>query len=220
MYSTLQKKNPDLPLYPITHESFEQFGRIIDGYDFTPWLDAMQNTPVPAEGTVYVPDLAELSLLPLASEVQQRLYGGMPIQVGYCNGTNSKMNAMEYHKTPELNVAATDLILLLADMRDIQNNTFDSSAVTAYYMPAGMACELHGTTLHFAPCCAREDGFQNVVVLPLGVNLPLEQPLESPTGEDKLLYMKGKWLIAHEESIPASKGAYVGITGKNLEVFF
>ena len=43
-------------------------------------------------------------------------FGEMEIQIGYCNGHNSMLNALEYHKSSEINVAATDAVLLLGSI--------------------------------------------------------------------------------------------------------
>ena len=218
MFSELLRKNPTLSLYPVTHESFCQYGRIITEYDFSRWLQTMEGIAVPDSGNVYVADEPKLSHTPLADSVQERLNGSMPIQVGYCNGNGSQLNALEYHKTPELNLAVTDLVLLLADIRDIENNTLNTALVKGYYLPAGTACELYGTTLHFAPCKVNDNGFQCVVVLPKGINQPLDHLPANAEGEEKLLWMQGKWLIAHPESELAKKGAFAGLTGVNLSV--
>ncbi|WP_085833077.1 DUF4867 family protein [Clostridium merdae] len=218
MFSELLKKNPTLSLYPVTHESFRQYGRIVTEYDFSSWLQTMAEIAVPDSGNMYVADEPRLSKSPLADAVKERLNGSMPIQVGYCNGNGSQLNALEYHKTPELNLAVTDLVLLLADVRDVENNTLDTSLVKGYYLPAGTACELYGTTLHFAPCKVSDKGFQCVVVLPKGTNQPLKQLPAKADGEEKLLWMQGKWLIAHPESELAQNGAYAGLTGVNLLV--
>ena len=43
--------------------------------------------PVP-EDVIYVPSVDELEALDVAKELQNRAYGGLPIQIGYCNGHN------------------------------------------------------------------------------------------------------------------------------------
>ena len=45
--------------------------------------------------------------------MKERAYGGLEIQIGYCNGNNKKLNAVEYHRSSELDIAVDDLILLL-----------------------------------------------------------------------------------------------------------
>lgn len=49
----------------------------------------------------------------LPDEMKERAYGGLEIQIGYCNGNNKKLNAVEYHRSSELDIAVDDLILLL-----------------------------------------------------------------------------------------------------------
>lgn len=220
MYTDLVKKNPALSLFPVTDESFRQYGRIVEEYDFTSWLETMEQIAVPESGNVYVADDPRLTNTELAAAVKEKLNGSMPIEVGYCIGNGSHLNALEYHKMPELDLAVTDLVLLLADARDIRGNTLDTALVKGYYVPAGTACELYGTTLHFAPCRVSDEGFKCVVVLPQGTNLPLKHLPENARGEERLLWMQGKWLIAHPESAPAKNGAYAGLTGKNIQVFY
>ena len=77
---------------------------------------------------------------------------------------------------------------------------------------------MYETTLHFAPSRVEDSGFRCVVILPDGTNLPLDSIPEPKNEEDSLLWMRNKWLIAHKESVPASKGACVGITGRNPEL--
>ena len=36
--------------------------------------------------------------------------------------------------------------------------------------------------------------------------------------EDRLLYARNKWLLAHEDAPEAKNGAYIGITGKNIDI--
>ena len=48
-----------------------------------------------------------------ADEMKERAYGGLEIQIGYCNGNNKKLNVVEYHRSSELDIAVDDLILLL-----------------------------------------------------------------------------------------------------------
>lgn len=218
MYNKIVRKNPGLSVYPVTDMRFRRYGRVVAEYDFTPWIEAVNTLEIPAEGNVYVADDRQLLSGALRDRVQARLYAGMPIQAGYCNGNGNSLNALEYHKTPELDIAVTDLVLLLADVRDITGNTLDAGAVEAFYLPAGAACELNGTTLHFAPCKVADSGFKSIVVLPEGTNTPLEPVAEPACEEDRLLWMKGKWLIAHRDSVPAAKGAYVGIRGENIRV--
>ena len=99
--------------------SFSKYGQVLTGYDLTGLLDTLERvTPVP-EGTEYVPEQPELMALPVCGELSDRAYGGMPIQIGWCNGHNTKLNCLEYHRDSELNVGVQDFILLLAKREEM-----------------------------------------------------------------------------------------------------
>lgn len=200
----------------VTDPEFKVYGKIVTGYDCGELLKAMGQTPVP-EDVVYVASDRELEGLEVSRRIQKNLYGQLPIQVGYCNGRNRKMNAMEYHRTSEINVAATDLVLMLGRQQDVgEDGTYDTSLAEAFLVPAGTVIEVYATTLHYAPCHVEEDGFRCVVILPKGTNTDME-PVEELFFEDKLLFAKNKWLIGHREGgLP--KNAYLGLRGSNPEL--
>lgn len=177
----------------VADDAFRRYGKVLEGYDFTELLKEMKHTPVP-EDVTYVPSVEEMEALPVAKELQNKGYGGLPIEIGYCNGHNKKLNGLEYHRSSEINVAVTDLVLLIGHQQDVEKDyTYDTSKVEAFLVPAGTAIEVYATTLHYAPCHVNESGFQCVVVLPKGTNteLTFEKAAE---GEDKLLTAKNKWL--------------------------
>ena len=156
----------------------------------------------------------ELEALDVAKDLRNKAYGGLPIQIGYCNGHNKKLNAVEYHRNSEVNVAVTDLVLLIGWQQDIEDDfTYDTSKIEAFLVPAGTAIEVYATTLHYAPCNVNESGFQCVVVLPAETNTELTFET-AKTGEDSLMTAKNKWLIAHEEAGIA--GAFNGLKGENI----
>lgn len=196
--------------------AFRAYGRIIEGYDFRGLLEAMERTPVP-EDVVYVPSVPEFEALPEYDKVKNGLYGQMPVQIGYCNGHNRKLNAVEYHRDSEVNIAVDDLILILGKQQDIREDyTYDTSNMEAFLVPAGTAVELYATTLHYAPCHVEKKGFRCVVILPRGTNMDLE-PVEVGNAEDRLLFAVNKWLIGHEEGgLP--QGAFIGLKGENLTI--
>ncbi len=200
----------------VTDPEFRVYGKIVTGYDCGELLKAMGQTPVPEE-VVYVASDRELEGLEVSKRIQKNLYGQLPIQVGYCNGRNRKMNAMEYHRTSEINVAATDLVLMLGRQQDVgEDGTYDTSLAEAFLVPAGTVIEVYATTLHYAPCHVEKDGFRCVVILPKGTNTDME-PVEELFFEDKLLFAKNKWLIGHREGgLP--KNAYLGLRGSNPEL--
>ena len=199
----------------VADDAFRRYGKVLEGYDFTELLKEMKHTPVP-EDVTYVPSVEEMEALPVAKELQNKGYGGLPIEIGYCNGHNKKLNGLEYHRSSEINVAVTDLVLLIGHQQDVEKDfTYDTSKVEAFLVPAGTAIEVYATTLHYAPCTAQEGGFRCVVVLPKGTNeeLPFETAKE---GENRLLAAMNKWLIAHEDA--QIEGAFCGLQGENVEV--
>ena len=199
----------------VTDASFRKYGKIITEYSFEKILKEMEHTPLPKD-VVYVPSVEELEVLPEAAEICKKGFGGLPIQIGYCNGDNHKLNALEYHRSSELDIAQTDLILLLGMQQDIEDgDIYDTAKVEAFLVPAGTGIEVYATTLHYAPCHVNEAGFQCVVVLPKGTNTELTFDTAAE-GEDKLLTAKNKWLIAHEEA--AIEGAFNGLKGENVGI--
>ena len=201
----------------VTDPAFKAYGKVITGFDLTELLAEMEKTPL-AEDVVYVPSVEALEALPVAKQIEKNLYGQMPIQIGYCNGHNKKLNALEYHRDSEINVAVgSDLVLLMGKQQDItEDYTYDTSLVEAFLVPAGTAIEVYATTLHYAPCHVDEKGFRCVVVLPKGTNTDLE-PVEEKWAEDKLLFARNKWLIGHEEGgLP--ENAWIGLKGENVGI--
>ena len=200
----------------VTDPAFKAYGRIITGYDFSGLLKAMEQTPLP-EDVIYIPSLPEMEALPAAKELENGIYGQMPIQIGCCNGHNKKLNAVEYHRDSEVDIAVDDLILILGKQQDIEeDHTYDTSRMEAFLVLAGTAVEVYATTLHYAPCHVKDEGFRCVIVLPRDTNLDME-PVEVKDPEDRLLFARNKWLIGHAQGgLP--EGAFIGLKGENLSV--
>lgn len=204
-----------MKIQKVTDPAFGRYGQVLEGYDFTGLIKEMNHTPVP-EDVIYVPSVEELEALDVMKDLQNKGYGGLPVQIGYCNGHNKKLNAVEYHRNSEINVAVTDLVLLIGHQQDIEpDHTYDTSKIEAFLVPAGTGIEVYATTLHYAPCHVNEGGFQCVVVLPKGTNTDLTFQTEK-TGEDSLMTAKNKWLIAHEDAKIA--GAFNGLKGENITI--
>lgn len=202
----------------ITSPAFAAYGKVLEGYDTKPLLDTLTTAVPLPEGVEYVPSLPALEALPIARQIADNAYGGMPVQLGYCSGHNTRLNCLEYHRDSELNCGTEDFILLLAREEEIKNGRLDTSRVKAFRVPAGVLVEVYATTLHYAPCHADPGkGFRVLVALPKGTNE--EKPDLTPLNdEDKLLRARNKWLLAHSESSEAAGGAFIGLTGVNLDI--
>ena len=208
-----------MKIYSVSDPEFKEYGKIIEGYDVSELLKTFEEcTPVP-EKVVYVAEQKELQQLSITGEFSGGIYGGMPIQMGWCNGHNTKLNCLEYHRDSEINVGTEDFILLLGKQTQIDDNwMFDTDHVKAFFIPKGTIVEVYATTLHYAPCSAKKgQGFRVLVVLPKGTNC--EKPeITVKNHEDTLMTARNKWLLAHPESDEAKGGAVVGLSGENIDI--
>ena len=201
----------------VTDKEFAVYGRVLD-VDVKEFVDVMKEVPVVSE-TMYEPSVGAFEDLPLAKTLEQESFGFLPIEFGHCSGYNNKLNALEYHRSSEIDIAATDLILLVGRQQDIDlsSYTYDTALVEAFFVPAGTAVELYATTLHFAPCSVDGKEFRCGVILPKGTNEALPETVSS-SGENALLFAINKWLIAHEESGLQKDKAWIGLVGENIKL--
>ncbi len=221
----LQNQNKGLPVLSVSDHRFAAYGRIIDSLDATHLIAvAEQVTPLPSEGTQYVThdeqlassiDLSELSLF----------FGGEAVQIGWCNGKNSTINGAEYHKSPELFIAASDCLQFLTPYHALKDfSSLSSDEAELFFFPKGTVALIDANVLHLAPCSVHESGFRTLIILPKGTNevlaeADLSAKERSTDLEARLLLKRNKWVIAHPERIQlTSQGALAGMTGENCRV--
>lgn len=205
-------------IYSVYDAEFRPYGRVLEGYDTADLVKALEDkTPLP-EGVEYVPSDKVLEELPVYTQIRDQVYGGMPVQLGWCNGHNTKLNCLEYHRDSEVNLGSRDFILLLGLESDIVDGVLDTATVKAFRCPAGTMVEVFATALHYAPCSAKKgEGFKVLVALPQGTNT--EKPVFTPkTEEDTWMTARNKWLLAHAESSEAKDGAHIGLKGENIDI--
>lgn len=210
----------DVKIYSVFDPEFAPYGRVVEGYDFAPLSAYLaEHTPIPEEGNVYRPSIPEMEALPIKDKVERTLYGGMPIQIGYCNGVNSTYNGFEYHKGSEINVAVTPFMLVLGHVWEIEDNHYYVGREKVFFVPQGTAIEMYQTTLHLSPCKVTDEGFKDVVILPRGTNTPLAGKKPNGDPESALLLQTNKWVIAHPQRKPLiDQGAFPGLVGPNKEL--
>ena len=210
-----------MKVYSIYDPEFKAYGQVVTGLDesVSEILGALADTPLP-EGVCYVPADPNLQHLPAAVEISEHCFGGMPVQLGWCNGHNTKLNCLEYHRDSEFNLGTEDFILLLARQEEIENGLLDTAKAKVFRVPAGVLVEVFATSLHYAPChCDPEKGFRVLVALPWLTNT--ERPvMVNKTEEDAIMTARNKWLLAHPESDEAKNGAKVGLTGENIDITY
>ncbi len=214
MLELLNKLNPDIKIYNVSDEQFKTFGRVIKNLDISQIIEVAKNIPNPEIGSSYRPSVVDFENLKIATEIQNKFFGTLDTQIGYCWGQNTFMNATEWHTSSEINIAVTPLVLILGHIWDIENGKIDSSKFKAFYLPKGTTAEIYATSLHFCPCEITKEGFGCVVALPKGTNRDLEIKTDDP-----LLFRKNKWIIAHVENKKLiDRGVVAGITGTNYEI--
>ena len=207
-----------MKIYSVYDPEFKPYGKVLTGYDTAALCAAMAAIPLPEAGTAYETGIPALEATDVFSELRDRAYGGMPIQLGMCWGHNRKLNCLEYHRDSEINIGEGDFILLLARQEEIREGyRLDTARVKAFRAPAGAAVEVYATTLHYAPCQVDDGGFRAAWVLPLGTNTD-KPAIEEKDPEDWLLRARNKWLLAHSEAPEAADGAWVGLTGENIDL--
>ena len=210
----------DVKVYSVFDEEFKTYGRIVEGYDFSQIVEYMENnTPIPENGNCYVPSIPQMEQTEVCKQVQDILYGGMPIQIGYCNGRNSTYNGFEYHKGSEINIAVTPFMLVLGHVWEIEDNKFYVGNEKVFFVPKGTAIEMYQTTLHLSPCKVQDEGFKGIVILPRGTNTPHTEKKVTGDKESVLLLQKNKWVLAHKDRKPLmDQGAHPGFIGENKEL--
>lgn len=200
----------------VTDEEFSKYGRVIEELDTDELIKVLAEETPCGENVEYEPSIAVLEKLPIKQELEDRIYGGMPVQIGYCNGVNIMLNALEYHLSSEINIGADDFILLVGKREDIaKDGSYDTGLLEAYVVPRGVAVEMYATTLHYAPVSGK--GFRVAIVLPEGTNAEYT-PKDRKDTVDKMLFARNKWLNAHPEA--GIEGAFNGLTGENIKVEF
>ena len=217
-----------MDIYEITDPSFARYGRIVTGVDTAPIIDVLRSLPL-GDGVDYVPSVSELERLDAAVYFRDHVFAGMPIQMGYVAGHNTRLDCLEHHMCSEFVLDTEDVILLLAKRDDVEivgdaDSAFgmrarlDTAKVKAFAVPAGTVVELYNSTLHFAPIGANETHeFRGLVVLSKGTNT--DKPDIEPTClEDLTLWAKDNWLLVHADAPQASQGGYIGLVGENIDL--
>jgi len=213
------RKNSKLVIKSVYDKEFKEYGRIVEGYSVKEILKTLRkDTPLP-DAVEYVAEDPKLMATSETEELGTSLYGGLPFQFGYCNGHNTKLNCLEYHRDSEYNLGTEDFILLLAKLSDVENEKIDSSKVKAFRVPKGVLVEVYASTLHYAPCHVDPSkGFKVLVALPKGTNVGTTATANRNL-DDRKLFATNKWLFAHKDATSeVENGAYIGITGKNIDI--
>lgn len=202
-----------MKIYSIHDEKYKKYGQVLDAPYYKQLKEVAKRLSLPVGATAYSASETAFEATEILDHYS-RHFGGLAVQIGYCRGENHLMNALEWHKSAEVAVALSDMILLLGDIRDMQNGEYDSARLEAFLLKEGESVELWTTTLHFCPISVGGTPFRNVVILPRGTNTPLD----TPSG-DRRLISKNKWLIIHPTfEAQRALGRDVAIIGENIKI--
>lgn len=208
-----------MKLYSVFDPEFKPYGQIVTGLEdaVADILAGLAETPLP-EGVGYVPTEPKLQNLPAADLIRDHCFGGMPAQLGWCNGHNTKLNCLEYHRDSEFNLGTEDFVLILGLQAQIEDGFFDTAKAKAFHVPKGVLVEVFATSLHYAPCHTdASKGFRVLIALPWLTNTD-KPAIEPITEEDTFMTARNKWLLAHPESSEAKNGAKIGLVGENIDI--
>ena len=209
--AALRRGNPDLTILSLGETPRHALYRKVDA-DTSAFLTAAEAI-APEEANAYVPRDEAMSASPAAKGIARAVFGELPIQAGWNHGGNARMNGMEWHKSSEVIVACTDLVLLLGDHADMENDCYDSARAFGLSLQKGEAVELFPFTLHLAPLPVSGGRFIAAILLPEGTNLPLAG------GIDGTLRAVNKWLLVHPDNARGiALGGKIGIRGENIRL--
>lgn len=214
MLDKLRLLNPNMQIFDTDSPEFKEYGVKIGDIDTDEIIKVGETFKMPETGTIYEPSTPKFEELKIATEITDKYFGQLPAQIGYCYGYNNTLNALEWHTASEINIAITDMLLILAKRSDLTDNKMDSSVTKSFLVKKGEIVEIFATSLHYCPCQVSDDGFRSVVGLPKDTNTELDK-----IPDDKLLFAKNKWLIAHNDNAALiSRGAVSGISGENFKI--
>jgi len=132
--SNLSSKN-NFPIYEITDEKFSRYGKLLSSKEYSKLYEALLSTDIPKTGNTYVRE-ANFSVEKEKALLEKTVFGHHNVEIGYCNGHSHQLNALEYHMCREVNLAGTDLVMLLGKKEDIKD-VYPSEKVEAFFLPKG-----------------------------------------------------------------------------------
>jgi hypothetical protein len=175
-YQTILGLNILLYPAPIDEDSFAAFGTThwdLDSSEFTQaMLDAFDGQM--GEESVYEPVVESLQDDPLVTQVQDVIYGGEPVQVGWIYGNNSGLELM-YHSTVSVTLVPANNIILFAGSAsdlDAASGALDTKDANGYFSPPNAVIEMGPDSLFSIPIRAvKQIGQLTAVIVPQGVEL-------------------------------------------------
>ncbi len=218
-YEKMCKINSEYKIGKISNPDFRKYGVVWEGFDIDELKEfAEENISVDPRENFYAPSNPELESLPLMKSISDEVYAGMPVEAGECTGQTRNFTAVEYHQGSEVNIALTDVVMVLAHRAVLEEKGSINPRKDAelFFVPAGTVFEMYSDTLHYSPIKVHDSGFAVIVILPQGSNQPLPDGFKA---ENRRIVKKNKFQLVHacrKDKIAA--GAVIGVTGELIEL--
>lgn len=218
----LKKLNPSINIESVFDKTFNPFGQILNLNCSSKLLSKLEkDTDIPEVGNIYKPFIREWEDEEIVNELSQ--YYDKKIEIGYCNGQNTKLNALEWHDCPEINIYSRDVVLFLSTLDNLDNSfSLNSKSVKTFFVPKNTAILLYNTTLHFAPCKVDKDGFKAIIILEDQTNTEIEDNstlFNTGNPFNSLIFKKNKYIICHQDATNlTNQNVKANIKGINLNL--
>lgn len=175
-YQTVLGLNILLYPAPVDEESFDAFGSPhweLDPSEFTQtMLDTFDGEL--GEEAVYEPVVEELLDDPFITQIQDTIYAGEPIQVGWVYGNNSDLEIMYHNAVSVTLIPANDVVIFAGSESDFDEagSAFATKDAKAYFTPHNSVIEIGPESLFAFPVrVIKESGQLTAVIVPEGVEL-------------------------------------------------
>jgi len=216
-YQTLLGLNILLYPAPVDDPKFDGYGKLHWDVDPTEFVTAMQESfdGTMSDTAVYEPVVDELQDHPFVSQIQDLVYGGEPVQVGWVYGLNNSLDQLEYNGVPVTLIPANDMVMFLGakDKLNSTDWTYATKDTQAFFIPDHAIVELLPDTFRSLPIPAiSEEGYLVAVITPAGVGLEDASPGE---GIDQALVSNDRWIFAFADN---PSGYFAGLTGSNTSI--
>jgi hypothetical protein len=202
---------------PVDDPKFEPFGAAHWDLDAKAYVEMVKSKFSGEKGkkAVYEPVVDGLADDPLIKQIQDTIYEGKPIQVGWVYGDNDALDYLEYNAGPVTLITTENALVFAGDKAELDptNFTFDVKDTKAFFIPANAVVTLKPDTLHSAPIRVTDKAGQlTVVILPEGTGVEKASP---GSGMDQALVAKNRWIWAFPDNL---EGFFAGLTGSNKSI--
>jgi hypothetical protein len=202
---------------PVDDPKFDPYGKghwDIDAKDFAAAV-TKAFTGTMGTDVAYQPKVDALQNLPLVAQIQQSIYAGKSVQVGWMYGNNANMDFMELNNAPVTLIPVYNAVVFMAHKSDLDPTTFKLavSKTQLFYLPANAVIELAPDTVHSpAIRVANATGELTVVIVPAGVGVG---SATKGSGIDQALFAPGRWVFGFSGN---KAGYFAGLDGNNINI--